>query len=295
MAACLLLVGGPIGCSNQVAISTASSDSTNWSIDIPSDLDDLVYDLGSPIKTIELPGRLNEISGLTILDDSLLLAVQDEVGRVYWISTNTGKVVRDAKFGGGGDYEGVEVVGDSVYVLESNGDLFLFVLDDDNWKTLRVKTSLSSSDDTEGLGYDPSSKSLLITQKEGKGDTRYVFRFSLESNALSAGTLLGLSTEDIEEFLEQKSPKGAHYKPAGIAINPIDDKVYIVSSSWRILIKTDRTGVLLGAWSLDDERIRQPEGIAFTKSGIMYISTEGAGRKARVFAFRPTSASPTAE
>ncbi|NNE35352.1 MAG: hypothetical protein HKN13_08955 [Rhodothermales bacterium] len=246
-----------------------------------------LYDLAAPAWVFDLPKRLNEISGMTIVGDSLLHVVQDERGRIYSINASTGKVVSDAKFGSSGDYEAIEAANDSLYVLRSNGDLFVVPLADPGTRAKRIKTRLSASDDTEGLAFDVESGSLLIAQKESRSDARAVFRYDFQERTISESPVVSVSTKAIEQFISRRAPKGRRYKPSGIAINPIDRNYYIVSSSWRLLVVVDRNGSLVQVAELSDKRIRQPEGIAFGSTGKLYLSSEARGKTARIFVYNP--------
>ena len=90
--------------------------------DAPS-MPDPPYRFDQPDAHFKLKNALREISGLTLLDESRIGAVQDEDGKLYIINLETGEVEDDFKFNKDGDYEGVERVGDTLFVLSSSGDL----------------------------------------------------------------------------------------------------------------------------------------------------------------------------
>ena len=82
------------------------------------------YTFDRPDTLFRLPNRLREISGLTVLDDQRLGAVQDEKGKLYVLNLHTGEIEDDPRFDKDGDYEGLARVGDRVFVLRSNGTLY---------------------------------------------------------------------------------------------------------------------------------------------------------------------------
>ena len=82
------------------------------------------YSFDHPDSVYELPKSLAEISGLTLLDDHHLGAIHDESSKLFVIDTGTGKITDRRDMGGSRDYEGVERVGDTVYVLNSNGTIY---------------------------------------------------------------------------------------------------------------------------------------------------------------------------
>ena len=86
---------------------------------------DFCYSLKEPDQTFKMPKDLEEISGLGISEDGeTLVAIQDEDGKLFIISRYTGEVVNEIGFWKDGDYEGVEMVGSTAYVVKSSGTLY---------------------------------------------------------------------------------------------------------------------------------------------------------------------------
>ena len=132
------------------------------------------YRFDRPVASFDLPADLVEISGLADLGDGTLGAVQDEDGELYVLAQETGEVVRVVPFGPPGDYEGVELVGDRLFVLRADGALLeLSGWRGDEARAETVETGLGAKDcDAEGLGYDAGGGRLLIACKE-EGDDAY--------------------------------------------------------------------------------------------------------------------------
>jgi uncharacterized protein YjiK len=245
------------------------------------------------LSRFELDDDLEEISALTVLDSVAVAAVEDEHGLVYVLEAATGRLITRVRFAGGGDYEGIERVGDRLYVLESNGDLFVLRADYRAWgdreETRRIKTPLSGRYDTEGLAFDPTSGDLLIACKEypGKklGRRRAVYRFDPITEKLDETPAYLLSAEAVSPFLDGFSASYGHFKPSALAIHPDTGHIFLVSSRDRVIVELDRVGNVLSAVRLDRETARQPEGIAFPDGGRMLISTEAAGKKAALILY----------
>ena len=96
------------------------------------------YMLTNPVRSYELPADLIEVSGITCLNDTALLLVQDEIGYLYRLKLTGGEVNRHIRFAGNGDFEGVTLAGDQVWVMRSDAKLYKFSAapgddaDDDN-------------------------------------------------------------------------------------------------------------------------------------------------------------------
>ncbi|MGB3800733.1 MAG: hypothetical protein WA952_13035, partial [Lewinella sp.] len=112
------------------------------------------YSVHSPELLVELPDELEEISGLT-LDGDDLLAIQDENGIIFRVSAVDGSITERIWFGDDGDYEGLALVGEEIWVAKSNGHLYRVVSPgESNQQVTRHETWLDNSYDVEGLFYD---------------------------------------------------------------------------------------------------------------------------------------------
>lgn len=247
--------------------------------DPPADLP-IPYRLAAPSRVVELGDELREISGLTILPDGLLGAVQDEAGVLYRLDPATGAVRSREAFQARGDFEGVEAVGGDVWALQSNGDLYrLRGTDVDVFET-----DLAARNDAEGLAYDAARGRLLIACKEnpgrGLGDVRAVYAFDLRTNRLDPTPVFTLD----RTRLDANEP----FKPSAIAVRPGSGDVYILSSVRKALVVLAPDGTVRAVVALPEALYAQPEGIAFAADGTLLISNEGPDGPATLLRFDPT-------
>lgn len=252
------------------------------------------YLVNAPSRSFSLPSYLDEISGLSLSsEDSLLIAIQDEKGLLFFIDKTTGEVVQRVKFGGSDDYEGVEMVGDRIYISNNKGDLYSYQLPGDSIspqdEAEKQKTFLNSSDDIEGLGYFAASNSLLLACKNARkkgAKKRNIFSYDLTKQALDSAAFLTLHARVIADSLgrEKSSP---HFSPSALAVHPLTGNIYILSSPASSIIVMNASGNILYAATLDRGIHRQPEGIVFDRDGTLYISNEARGTVAKVHVFNP--------
>jgi uncharacterized protein YjiK len=241
------------------------------------------YRFGEPDTVFTLAPALREISGLTPLGPDRLCAVQDEDGVLYVLDPQTGAITERRRFDGAGDYEGVEVVGDTVWVLQSNGTLHE-VTDALSGEPTRVahETSLRSRCDAEGLGYHAARHLLLIACKEDPG---------LELSAVRAIYAFDLREKRLFErpaFLLDRRPldaDGTSFKPSALAVHPRTGEVYVVSSVRKALAILDREGGLVAAIALPGRLYRQPEALTFLPDGTLFIANEGGDGAATLLRF----------
>ncbi len=131
----------------------------------------------------DMPNELEEISGISFIDDNRLACVQDEKGVVYIYNLKSSKVEKTIEFGDSGDYEGITMVGTTCYVLRSDGVLFKIEdLDSSPKKTVKIETDLKREYNFEGLCYDKANNQLLLAIKDKAADDyKPVYAFDIKS------------------------------------------------------------------------------------------------------------------
>lgn len=229
----------------------------------------------------DLPAELFEISGLATSTDGRLFGHNDEYGVVYQIDPGSGDIVKRftvGKFGVEEDFEGIAIVRERFFLVNSSGELFEFTEGEDRGHVdfTLIKTGLKSRNDVEGLCYDPSGNALLLVCKEhpGKGfakdDQKTIYAFSLDRMELDPDPVFVLDARRIREELDLKE-----FKPSAIERNPAGGSFVILSSREPSVIEIADDGALLAASALDHPALTQPEGIAFAGDGRVIISSEG--------------------
>ncbi len=236
---------------------------------------------------VKLPKGLYEISGLAIAPDGGLYGHNDEHGIVYRINPETGDVAKRfalGKIAVKDDFEGIAIVGERFFLVNSSGDLFEFRegKDREHVEFTRIKTWLSGKYDVEGLCYDPVDNALLLVCKEypgesyNKKDEKTIYAFSLASMELRQTPRLVIPAKHIRKELDLKN-----FKPSGIDRHPVTGSFLLISSNDPAIVEVSPNGHILALQKLPDSILKQPEGIAFNNNGDLFISSEG-GRLASV-------------
>jgi uncharacterized protein YjiK len=257
-----------------------------------------------------MPAALEEISGISWMGKNKLACIEDENGVLYIYDLKKEEVVATTKFGKDGDYEDISMVRNNAWVLKSNGHLYRVK----NYKkgeadVKRYKTELSGKNDAEGMVYDSLYNRLLVALKgspsinkeEPYKGYRAVYAFDLEARQLLEKPVYLIDPRNVDSYREQGNftrfssnlarilgitdPYG-NFRPSGIAIHPITDEIYIISSVGKLLVVIDREGFILGVQALNPALFRQPEGICFSPEGDLYISNEGKGGKGYILKFK---------
>lgn len=250
---------------------------------LASGVDSLPYNLESPSVVINLVSEeLKEISGLSpTREPGIFCTIADEKGEILFIDGNGGGVIlQRVLFREKGDFEGVEEVGKCLYAMKSNGDVYEIGC----WKegtpqTTVYKTTLTKTDDVEGLGYDERRNALLIACK-GDPDSSYqrkIYAFDLKTKQLSDKPVFKIDVLEVNRLIPYNDDDKPHFfSPSGIAVHPISGDVYVISSALkRMLVLDYQTGKIRWAHRLDKKLLPQPEGISFDPAGNLYLSSEG--------------------
>lgn len=255
--------------------------------------DTLPYDLNNPSLTINLVSDdLREISGLSPTDTpGIYLTIADERGEILFIDgSGGGNITRRVLFREKGDFEGVEMVGQTLYAVKSDGEIF----EVRRWKRkapkVRVyKTPLQKKDDIEGLGYDPRRRALLVASKGNpdSSDVRRIYAFNLKTKQLSAQPIYTVDPLEVNVLLpNNEADKPNFFSPSGVAMHPITGDIYVLSSAKKRLVVLDyTTGKIKYASRLDKKILPQPEGIAFDPNGNLHLSSEGKKGEGLVLKF----------
>jgi len=241
---------------------------------------------GNDVIQIKLPKVLEEISGLAYAGDKFIYTHNDEEGIVFKVSLDTGEIIK--KFYVGNkllkkDFEGIAVVGDSIFLTTSNGILYRFKEAENNGNTdyQKFKTGLTSKNNIEGLCYDDKTNSLLIACKGSAGKNlkgfKAVYSFNLDKYKLNNTPRFLINLDSLNTKFRIKD-----FSPTGIEVNPDNGNFFIISSIKESIIELSENGELISAVKLDSKEHKQPEGITFSSELTLIISNEGQGKKAKV-------------
>jgi len=258
------------------------------------------YDLNEPNSSFFLTSELKEISGLSCsLDDQYLYAINDELANLYILDIQTAEIKDKVDFGKPDDYEGMCMVDDFVYIVESNGNLK--VVDPKSKKRVAsYDCSLSKKNNIEGLAYDASTKRLLLAAKGNskldghKKGKRSIFSIPTFDYKVEKKPYLSLDMKKRFEALVQKKSEEVDDKmksrigdfaPSGLAIHPSTKDLYILSARGQTLTIVNSEGHLQAVVFLSQNSNPQPEGICFDRNGTLYISNEGVTGKGRIASF----------
>lgn len=263
------------------------------------------YNLSKPDNTFILPDILHEISGIVSINNNLFACVQDEKGIVFIYDSSSKKIIREIYFGEDGDYEGIAKVGNTIFVLRSDGALYEITnFKTDNSKVNFYNTGIPAKDN-EGLCFDKTENRILIGCKSniGKGPVskvnREIYSFNFETKTLSKRPAFTFNLEVINKFAkdngislpskkkkkDQSTEFGFKFRTSAIAIHPITNKLFLLSAADHLLFVFNLKGNIEHIERLNPEMFNKAEGITFLDNGDMFISNEGEDKKPTLLKF----------
>jgi uncharacterized protein YjiK len=238
----------------------------------------------------ELDMGLNEISGLAVNSEGRLFAHNDELGSIFELDPNNGRIIKWFWLGPNkiyGDFEAVAIAGEEFYLTTSSGILYKFYDQPDGKYSqyTKINPGFSSSFDIEGMCFDPKTNSLLMASKSfpGKGikDSRGIYSFNLKTEKLSEKPRFLISLSELKKKYKIKD-----FSPSAMEYDPATGNFLILSSDVRGILEINSRGDILNFQELNKKDHPQPEGITFLKNGTLLVSDEGSGKKATLTGYK---------
>ena len=242
----------------------------------------IAADGGDEIVRWVLSDKLREISGLALTRDQRLLAMGDEQAIVYEYDYINGALVKAFAFGKPairGDFEGIAVLHDKVWLLTSQGDIYSAPEGDDGQRVEYERYKLKSNCEFEGLAADELNDILiLICKNASKKKDRRLFEWSVTDKPQSVR---------LPEEAMSASIGSSRVHPSGIEIDPATGNLIVVASREKTVFSLGRDGQLIDViMHLDADRHQQPEGVTITRDGQLLIADEAGNGPATLTVYR---------
>jgi uncharacterized protein YjiK len=234
----------------------------------------------------EMPEVLTEVSGIVYLGSNRFACVQDELGKIFIYNTENGKVEKEVPFGSNGDYEGIALVNKTAYVLQADGKIFeVDNIDGERPKVKEYTTHLTVDQDAEGLCYDQKNNRLLVAIKgedPNSSDQKGIYGFDLATKKMAKEPVYKIDlNHQLFEDLKEKKPKDV-VLPSEIAIHPATGDIYITDGKNARLLLLGASGNIKKLYQLSSSDFPQAEGLAFSQTGELFISSEGGNGKGSI-------------
>ena len=221
-------------------------------------------------EKIFLRSNLEEVSGIAFVpgNDSLLMAVNDEEGKIFPVNVKDPKGKTESfRFAERGDYEDIAFFDGNWRVLESKGIIHSVDMAENK---IFPEQKILPKGEYEGMAADDGF--LFVACKDCPKDGEYkstVLQIKSEGDSLVVQKKFEL---DASGFIKNKNKK---ILPSALARNPLTKDWFVLSHLNACLLITDEQFVVKEYFALPRSLFLQPEGIAFTANGDLFISSEG--------------------
>jgi uncharacterized protein YjiK len=233
---------------------------------------------------------IKEISGLAWDGtNNMFLAHNDESGKIFFLDRDSKKIIKQVNFGGKGDYEDIAMVGTVPHVLKSDGTIYRVNIDSSGGLQAQAdelgKLSIEGAVDFETMYYDSTRRALILICKNCKMDNKATvsaFAYYLDSTGFDPNPVYRINADAVDSLSPKKTSK---LQPSAARIHPRLGKLFIISSAANLLVVTSLNGEVESVHRLAPKMFPQPEGLAFNKTGDMYISNEGVTGHSTILRF----------
>ena len=242
------------------------------------------------VKIWDLPGVLDEVSGLSWAGNDQILMVEDEHATLYLYDLEAEKLEKEISFGENGDFEGVALDGSTAFAMRSDGMLFeIQQYLAKNPKVKNYRSALSHKNNVETLAIDKQNHQLLFAPKDedpNDDQVKGIYSFDLDTHKMQPEELFKIDMLDraLKDYKEKKTERT--FRPSDLAVHPQTGAFYVLEGVHPKLLILNTTGDIKRVIDLDEKHFPQPEGITFSPDGRLFISNEGHGQPATVVEIR---------
>jgi hypothetical protein len=246
----------------------------------------------APIARWLLPRELDEVSGLALTRDGRLLAHQDERAAIFEIDYRRGVIAKIFSAGdpvAADDFEGLAVAGDSVVLLTSTGQLYVFAEGRDGAHVPYriVDTGLGRECELEGLAYDAARHALVLGCKTPggglgrRGILLYRVPFGPGAPGVGADTGRTAPAERIVIDARRLPPEWKGFHPSAVEVHPTSGHYVVIAGDERAMLEVTPAGDVVRALAIPGEH-PQPEGLTILPDLTLVVSDEARGGPAAV-------------
>ena len=230
--------------------------------------------------SLALPTGLREVSGLADAGPDSVWAHDDEHAIVHEVDVRDGHIVRSFALGKptlDGDFEGIAAVGNSLYLVTSDGVIYSFQAGEHRQRVpFRAHDSgLGPRCEIEGLSRAPDDAYLLILCKRlrsGEDIPRLeIYRWLRGSEHADLEPWRAIP---LDRFLE--ASQRAEFAPSGLEWDAERERLLVVSGRNQLLVELDAEGGVLATHRLDSSQHPQTEGIAILPGCRLVLADEGS-------------------
>ncbi len=250
------------------------------------------YDFEDPSNRVSLRHRLDEASGLAATAGGRVFTHGDEQAVVYEVDPETGAVLKQFSMGAPvleGDFEGIAIVGNRFFLINSQGLLLEFNEGDDDESVpfAGVDTGLEDRCEVEGLAFEPAAQALVAACKSVPSDDEdFIVLYRIRLSDLSVEPeSIRVPEAGLEAF-----GLSDHFAPSGVEVDPETGSLILISARQESIIEITAEGRIISGFDLGSNRHPRVEGISILPDGTLLLADERQRGRAHITTYsrRPT-------
>ncbi|MDF2436446.1 MAG: hypothetical protein K0Q95_822 [Bacteroidota bacterium] len=222
-----------------------------------------------------MPKELNEISGISFVNEHTLACVQDEKGFIYLYDLNASEITGKIRFSEKGDYEGIAIADKTAWVITGEGTLYEVknFLSDATVNTYQIE--LEPGEESEAICYNKTKNTLLLAFKDSRKNIQpAIYSFDLALKVLDRSSSINIDLSETQRK-KKRGHKKAEWQPSDLAINKEHDMINVVDAININLIQLSFDGEIENFVSLNQKITDHPEGISISPDNEIYICNDG--------------------
>jgi uncharacterized protein YjiK len=232
----------------------------------------------------DVPDILREVSGIAYLGPNRFACVQDEQGTIFIYNTDAGKIEKEIDFAGPGDYEGIALVGQTAYVVRSDGRLYEINDLESSAPAISVHPApFAETKNIEGICYDPKNNRLLLSVKEESDYSKAykgIYAFDLLTKKMDETAVYKIDFN--HSIFGGGSQNEDVLLPSEVQLHPVTGNIYLTDAKNTQLLVLCPDGTFKTRYKISESEFYKPEGIAFSPTGELFISNEGKIEKGNI-------------
>lgn len=230
-----------------------------------------------------LPSVLDEVSGIAWLSENTFACIQDEDGIIFIYDVDQQQLIDRIPFSKPSDFEGIAVLNDDAYVMRSDGVVFKVARfrKSENRSISKFKTDFTVRNNMETLTPSADGNSLLTIPKSRDKDKNFkgIYEIDLASQTVKVAPRIRIRMDDdaFKEDFKKKVRKT--FNPSDMAVHPSTGYFYVLEGIHPKIAILNQDGEIENVVYLETSNFPQPEGIAFSPDGRLFIANEADGNQ----------------
>lgn len=250
-------------------------------------------DTSKPAQSFKLDPVLAEVSGLAPASATTVFAHNDEYAIIHEVDISNGVIKRSFALGKptiAGDFEGIALKGDAVYLITSDGMLYEAPVKKHRERARHTvyDTGLKEFCEIEGMAIDESADAFLFLCKNAVRDKKNkritIYRWTIADRFQDREPWLEIP---LAELVPEKDRR-QNFKASELQLEAQSGHLFILDANAGAILEMTQQGAPVDYRLLAPRTHPQAEGLALMPGGAIIVGDESRGAaNGRLTIYRP--------